>query len=146
MPNPEWDNYKPDGPNGFTIRELQEQQRAWVAHNFGGRRPTFPALGAGEEMGELADSLPDDSPHVVWLMRALGRLQHGVLKQEQGIRGDKRAAIADAMADIVIFLADLASSMDLDLDEIVRATWGEVRRRDWIKYPETGLPPGEGTQ
>lgn len=27
-----------------------------------------------------------------------------------------------------------------DYELIVKATWAEVKKRDWIKYPETGLP------
>jgi len=30
-----------------------------------------------------------------------------------------------------------------DYELIVLNTWAEVKQRDWIKYPDTGLPPGE---
>lgn len=31
-----------------------------------------------------------------------------------------------------------------DFDDIVQTTWDAVRQRDWVKHPDTGLPPGSG--
>ena len=72
----------------LTFEQLQAELRPWVEHNFGKRPPWQPALGLQEEAGELA---------------------HAVLKKAQGIRGtaeEHDAAIRDAVADLVIFLAD----------------------------------------
>ena len=102
----------------MTLRELQDQQRVWVAHNFGERPAWHPLLGAVEELGELA---------------------HAHLKEAQGIRLQENhvANAKDAVADIVIYLADYCSSRGFDMQEIVETTWAQVRQRDWKKNPST---------
>jgi NTP pyrophosphatase (non-canonical NTP hydrolase) len=104
----------------ITLRQLQTEQRAWVAHNFPGRESFYPLLGAVEELGELA---------------------HAHLKALQGIRGtteEHMAAAADAVADTIIFLADYCSAMGFDLESIVGDTWDKVKQRDWQADPKTG--------
>ena len=103
----------------MTFRDLQEQQVAWVKHNFGERPAYHPLLGAVEELGELA---------------------HAHLKSEQGIRTteDHAANAKDAVADIIIFLSDYCTAQGYDLQRIVEDTWFEVRKRDWKKNKETG--------
>lgn len=100
------------------LRKLQDEQRPWVKHNFGARPSWMPLLGIMEELGELA---------------------HSHLKQAQGIRSheDHEAMAKDAVADIVIFLADYCSARDFDLESLVSETWAEVKKRDWKKNPET---------
>lgn len=101
-----------------TLRRLQEEQRIWVAHNFGSDRPSWhPLLGAVEELGELA---------------------HAHLKEEQGIRSSEglEDAAKDAVADCIIYLSDYCSARGFDLDEIVSDTWDEVKQRDWKKNPD----------
>jgi NTP pyrophosphatase (non-canonical NTP hydrolase) len=102
----------------MTLRELQEQQRVWVAHNFGERPSWHPLLGAVEELGELA---------------------HAHLKQTQGIRlhENHEENAKDAIADVVIYLADYCSSRGFDMQAIVEQTWEKVRQRDWKKNPNT---------
>ena len=77
----------------FTLRQLQEEQRPWVKHNFGGGRPWMPLLGIGEEVGEFISA-----------------------KERQD-----RDEQADALADMVIFAADYCSEMGWDLQEIKKA-------------------------
>jgi len=98
------------------LRQLQDEQRPWVQHNFGDRPSWWPLLGVMEELGELA---------------------HAHLKKAQGIRTneDHDAKAADAVADIVIFLADYCSAVGIDLESVVRDTWAEVRTRDWRANP-----------
>lgn len=103
------------------LSKLQDEQRAWVEHNFPGRKPYQPLLGAVEELGELA---------------------HAHLKMEQGIRGTKAehlTAAADAVADTVIYLADYCSAMGFDFGKIVEETWEQVKKRDWKKDPKNGV-------
>lgn len=102
-----------------TLRQLQDEQRPWVQHNFGDRPSWMPLLGVMEELGELA---------------------HAHLKKAQGIRTneDHDAQAADAVADIVIFLADYCSAVGIDLESVVRDTWAEVRKRDWKANPKKG--------
>jgi NTP pyrophosphatase (non-canonical NTP hydrolase) len=86
----------------------------WSEHNFPGRPAHQPLLGVGEELGEL---------------------YHAHLKREQGIRGsdaEHAAGIEDAVADIVIFLADFCNAEGIDLEATVERVWDtEVKPRDW---------------
>lgn len=101
---------------------MQEERNDWVAHNFPGDEVINSVLGAVEEVGELA---------------------HHYLKAKQGIRGDAdihAAEMADAVADCVIFLAGVCSHLGIDYGVLVRDTWDMVKQRDWVAYPETGMP------
>ena len=102
--------------NTMDFARLQAEQRPWVEHNFGKRPSYWPLLGAVEEIGELA---------------------HAHLKAEQGIRtGEDHAANKkDAVADIIIYLADYCSAEGIDLQSVVEETWAEVKQRDWKKHP-----------
>ena len=104
----------------WTLETLQEDQREWVARNFGDRPSWHPLLGVGEELGEL---------------------MHAHLKTVQGIRGSRmehHRAKVDAVADIVIYLADYCSAEGIDLADAVDETWSKVRKRDWRKDPQRG--------
>lgn len=103
------------------LNKLQEEQKDWIKHNFGDRPSWMPLLGAVEELGELA---------------------HAHLKQAQGIRVTENhfENKKDAVADIIIYLADYCSAEGINLHEVVENTWNEVKKRDWKKYPEKGLP------
>ena len=98
------------------FKQLQEEQAPWVLHNFGKRPSYWPLLGAVEELGELA---------------------HAFLKREQGIRTTENhtANIEDAVADIIIYLADFCQSENIDLQATVERVWSEVKQRDWKKDP-----------
>ena len=105
------------------LQELQDKTQLWREHSFPPEHRTavMQALGGAEEAGELA---------------------HAILKMEQGIRGDKIkhvGEVADSVGDIIIYLAGICSSLDLDLQTCVEAAWAEVSKRDWSKNPETGL-------
>lgn len=124
----------------MNLKELQEQQRAWIQHNFPNREPFVPLLGVAEELGELASV--EDSPHINYLAEALGKLAHAHIKSHQGIRGtsEEHAAKAkDAAADIIIFLSDYCSAKGFDLQEVVESTWNEVKKRDWKKNKISGI-------
>ncbi len=98
------------------LRELQAEQVPWVKHNFGDRPSWMPLLGAVEELGELA---------------------HAHLKQAQGIRvsEDHDAKAKDAVADVVIYLADYCTARGFDLQSLVLETWDRVKQRDWKAHP-----------
>jgi NTP pyrophosphatase (non-canonical NTP hydrolase) len=105
----------------MTLRDIQEDQKPWVAHNFGRRATYMPLLGAMEELGELA---------------------HAHLKAEQGIRGtvaEHEVAAKDAVADIIIFLLDYCSARGWDAASIVSDTWKAVRTRDFKADPIRGI-------
>lgn len=104
----------------ITLNDLQEQLKPWTAHNFGDRPKHHPLLGIVEEVGELS---------------------HAHLKDEQGIRGTKEkhhAKKVDALADILIFMADYANQECISLQDALDETWPKVRSRDWKKNKDTG--------
>jgi len=83
----------------MTLRQLQEEQKPWVEHNFDSRPEWHPLLGVIEEIGELC---------------------HAHLKSVQGIRGtpeEHQAKKRDSVGDIVIYLADFATATQDVLDE-----------------------------
>lgn len=101
----------------LTLRRLQREQREWSDRNFPNVKPYQPLLGALEELGELA---------------------HAHLKAEEGIRGtpaEHQAKKIDAVADVVIFLANYCSQNGIDFQDAVETTWNVVRRRDYVANP-----------
>lgn len=99
----------------MNLSQLQRERDEWVARNFPGNELIDSFMGAVEEMGELA---------------------HALLKRKQGIRGsheEHSANIQDSVADVVIFLAGIASHEGFDFGEAVEQAWNEVKARDWKK-------------
>lgn len=105
-----------------TLARLQVELAAWQNRNFGAIPMWQPALGAGEEVGEL---------------------QHAVLKHYQGIRGlDDRerllAQASDSVGDAVVYLMQVCTALRLDFETVVRGTAMHVLKRDWVKDPLAG--------
>jgi len=109
------------------LEVLQFQHRSWVARN-------FPQLGRSEltRHGFLG------------MVEEVGEIAHAMLKHEQMIRGmreydDFLAAVADGIGDTVIFADTLCIGLGLDFPSVVKETWAEVYRRDWVKFPKDGV-------
>lgn len=102
------------------LSKIQEEQKAWVKHNFGDRPSWQPLLGAVEELGELA---------------------HAHLKQAQGIRINEPhfENKKDAIADIIIYLCDYCTAENIDIEKVVLETWNKVKTRDWKNNNKTGI-------
>ena len=103
------------------LSRLQSEHKLWLAVNFPEQKPHDALLGLVEEVGELA---------------------HAHLKDSQGIRGlsqEHHAAAADAIGDIVIYLASYCNTNDFDLSKCVQDAWAEVRARNWAKYKKDGV-------
>lgn len=105
------------------LRALQVQSQEWRERCFPPEHRTaaMQAMGVAEETGELC---------------------HAILKMTQGIRGSEyehKVEAADAVGDIIIYLAGVCSSLDLDLDDCVHTAWAQVKNRDWSTYKETGV-------
>jgi NTP pyrophosphatase (non-canonical NTP hydrolase) len=108
------------------LRQLQEDERPWVEHNFPGRESYWPLLAAFEELGELA---------------------RAHLKTLQGICGSEdahRLSKIDAVGDVVIALADYCTANNIDMEDAVQRTWAKVKLRDWRKDPVSGGKGNEG--
>ena len=107
------------------LKILQEQLLLWLDHNFPETNSDMQLKGVVEELGELA---------------------HADLKHQQGIRGYKdvaktKAEIMDAVGDINMYLMNYCNKMGIDYAECILFAWNTIKQRDWIKYPDTGLPP-----
>jgi len=73
----------------------------------------------------------------------IGRLAHAYLKKAQGIRGDPAmhdASMRTSLENILRHCLVIAGVNNFDLLETVQATWEQVRKRDFVLYPKTGLP------
>lgn len=103
------------------LTKLQLEHAKWCAHNFPNALPWEFLLGQQEELGELS---------------------HAFLKQSQGIRMNEphKEKMVDAIGDLIIYLAGFCNAVQIDLADAVTATWFEVKQRDWVKYPERGVP------
>lgn len=87
----------------FTWNQLQTENGIWASRNFGtDRKAIWPLWGLLEELGELT---------------------HARLKREQGIRGtveEHLAAERDAVADSIIFFADVCNTQGWQMEAIAR--------------------------
>lgn len=80
----------------FSLQQLQEEQVPWVKHNFGDRAAYQPLLGMTEELGEFC--------YAVGMMRTQGR----AFEKE----------LVDAHADILIYMCDFATGIDVRMADI----------------------------
>jgi len=74
-----------------------------------------------------------------------GKLAHAHLKRAQSIRGTGAQHERDAIhaLRVIVWMLDIhAKRCAVDLEEITFATWTQVRERDWVAHPKTGLPEG----
>lgn len=101
---------------------LQEEVKVWSEWNFPSNTPDHPLKGIGEEYGELL---------------------HANLKYLQRIRGisyeDYVEKAEDAIADIIIYMADFCARSGFNMQKAVERTWPQVRARDWQRYPKNGV-------
>lgn len=106
-----------DGNGVFRLCYFQTEVGEWSRYNFGDQPSTNPLLGLTEEVGELS---------------------HAHLKGLQGIRhtpDEIRDMKADAVADIMVYLADYAEREGIDLEGTLMVTWKKVKARNWRANP-----------
>jgi NTP pyrophosphatase (non-canonical NTP hydrolase) len=118
-------------PESFTIKPtpmppkplqiIQQEHKKWELHNFPDVTTDDLLLGIMEELGELC---------------------HSHCKMKFNIRTNENyeEGLQDAIGDIVLFLMGYCSLMGYNLQAIIEKTWDEVKQRDWVKYPEKGVP------
>lgn len=103
------------------VVDLQGEHFVWLNHNFPNQKPHDALLGLIEEVGELS---------------------HAHLKRDQMIRGYTREKYKDeakdAVGDIFIYLMSYCNTNGLSLASAIMGAWGEVKDRDWVKFPENG--------
>jgi NTP pyrophosphatase (non-canonical NTP hydrolase) len=108
------------------LSSFQKAHNEWLLKNFPNVEPWEALAGIIEEVGELS---------------------HAHLKGHNKIRGladeaEVRAAKADAIGDIFIYMASYCNTNGLDLELCIERAWQHVRRRDWRANPETGEDNG----
>lgn len=96
-----------------SLATIQGEIAHWHVAKFGWVDPSKPLLVAVGELGELAQS------HV--------KAEQGHLRRYQGRDFDAEAK--DAVGDVVIALYAYCARRGWELNELVRATWGEVSQR-----------------
>ncbi len=112
-----------DVSTDVSLAQLQTEVAEWTAKNFPNAAPYHPLLGIQEEVGELS---------------------HAHLKMEQGIRGtaeEHHEAKVDAVADIIVYLADYCNRNGINMQNALTLTWHKVRQRDWTKNKKDGQIP-----
>jgi NTP pyrophosphatase (non-canonical NTP hydrolase) len=83
---------------------------------------TYPALGLAGEAGEFADHAKK------------------VIRDDGGeVTAERREAMAKELGDVLWYVAQLASELELDLDEIARMNLDKLRSRQ-----QRGVLSGEG--
>lgn len=113
-----------DDRGAFRLCRFQSEVGQWSRDNFGAQPSTNPLLGITEEVGELS---------------------HAHLKGLQGIRHtpeEVRSMKVDAIADILVYMADYCEREGIDLEGAVIVTWKKVRERNWTQNP-LGAADGE---
>jgi len=76
------------------------------------------------------DGYDESAPE--WQHKLLGIVEEcGELVE--AIEADDTDEVEDALGDIFIFLCDLASSLDIDLEDAIEEALDEVLERDWTK-------------
>lgn len=104
------------------VRELIGNIVSWQEYNFG------PSYGTGYR-------------NLLGVIEEVGELAHAQLKGEQGIRHKPEEILpmkVDAIGDILVFLINYCTSQGIDLIECLEAAWGEIKDRDWRKFPKNG--------
>jgi NTP pyrophosphatase (non-canonical NTP hydrolase) len=104
-----------------TLKDFIDAIHKWSDHNWPGRAPKDVLCCVVEELGEL--------------MRAQS-------KGDQGIRGTPEHWEAEARkeyGDVLIGLLDYARNRGWDTVHVLKERWGQVRVRDWKRFPGNGV-------
>jgi NTP pyrophosphatase (non-canonical NTP hydrolase) len=103
----------------MTFKELQTAIDVWMSQFEAGYWPPLANLARlSEEVGELAREINHE---------------HGPKKKKAS---ESEGSIAEELGDIVFTIATLANSLDIDLDEAVRANLEKVIQRDTSRWPK----------
>jgi NTP pyrophosphatase (non-canonical NTP hydrolase) len=115
----------------LTFKQLQEEVAEWSTKNFPDTKflPTGdlqPLLGVQEEVGELS------------------RARLKGIQKIRGTASEWRDAEVDAVADILVYLADYCGRRDIDMQQAIESVWAKVvKKRNWVANPESGVTPEE---
>ena len=121
------------------LNNLQQEVGPWAEENFGDEQDIRRSMNARgrKDSGEYDPGADIGALFcVLGVNEEAGELTHSVLKRAQGIRDDDPnvgpEAEMDAVADIVIYLADFCHRRGYSLAEAVHKAWyDEVSDREW---------------
>jgi NTP pyrophosphatase (non-canonical NTP hydrolase) len=110
----------------INLEQMQLEHKEWAGSNFPRADARDTLLLLGEEAGELMQAY---------------------LKRRLGIRLTEEEAnnlILHGVGDVLIALIAFCNKEQINIEDAVRETWDNVRRRDWLKDPVHGgeEPPG----
>jgi NTP pyrophosphatase (non-canonical NTP hydrolase) len=106
------------------LERTQNEIIEWSTRNFG--RPV---------------PLKYDLSSFLGMVEEIGEIAHAVLKASQGIRGtseEHHEAVADGIADLLIYTLDFCARNGFSADDLLRQTWAKVQERDWKANPQDG--------
>ncbi len=106
------------------FQDYQQQSRRTAVYPEAGRNFVYPALGLCGEAGEVAEKL-----------KKVLRDQDGQLSETT------RAAVAAELGDVLWYVAQLASELELDLGAIAQANLDKLASRQ-----QRGVLQGSGDQ
>jgi NTP pyrophosphatase (non-canonical NTP hydrolase) len=124
------------------LDKLQEEVAQWAAQNFPTRNTNKRLIGMTEEIGEFAFQKLEELLPFIHMVRQLGRVAHHHNKQLDGIRGSYEfhdEKIQDALGDIFLFMTDYCELKEWKIADVIQKTWNEVKQRDWIENPLSGM-------
>ncbi len=110
-----------------TLNELQGRLFEWQQNNFK-KEDTgieWMGLGAAEEVGEVC--------HVIL------KAKQKIRQHQSGLNEEALDALADGVADTVIYLMQLCSHAGIDFGKALFATAEEVMKRDWKNKKTDGV-------
>lgn len=101
---------------------------------------SYAQFGKPKGKNRAQHDLIDTNDPLLGMVEELGELTHAVLKQKQQIRTEENheEKEKDAIGDLMIFLLDYCSRRGFSASEILKNTWEEVKRRDWVGDPVEG--------
>lgn len=108
----------------INLTALQQEIKEWSAKNFGKEDETNKLLLLAEEVGELC---------------------RAELKYKQGVRSYDCLTLieqtTDAVGDIAIALIGYCITRHYNFEMILDRVWSDVRQRNWVEYPHSGVDP-----
>jgi NTP pyrophosphatase (non-canonical NTP hydrolase) len=109
------------------LNELQGRLKQWQENNFNEdcTGPEWMALGAAEELGEVA--------HII--VKAKQRIR----EHQAGLNAESLNKLADGVADTVIYLMQLCSHLKIDFGIALFYTAETVMKRNWRDNKTDGV-------
>ncbi len=109
------------------LNELQGALKKWQENNFDDdcTGPEWMALGAAEELGEVA--------HIIV------KAKQKIRQHQAGLDGETLEKLADGVSDTVIYLMQLCSHLGISFGQALFFTAQGVMKRNWREHKTDGV-------